>query len=95
MNMRLNQPTAEYISSLIAKGFLLKDEDIGFIYFGKKYTGIDDTLVNLAIEFTLKIQRRFDGSFYIALLEGFQEEHCENYQDTINYLHGKGIHPAV
>lgn len=87
----IHQPTESYLSYLIGKGFPLQDEEIGFIYFGKKYTDLEDYLINLAIEVTLKLQRRFDGSFYIALLEGFKEANLQTYQDAENYLLSKGL----
>lgn len=89
--MNLEQSTASYLSSLITKGFAVKEEDIGFIYFGKNYIDLDDHLTNLAIDSTLKVQRCFDGSFYIALLEAFKEENCTNYQEGLHLLQTKGI----
>jgi hypothetical protein len=64
----------EYIGFLESKGFAFKDDAIGFIYFGKQYTNADDFLVNLALEMTLKAQKKFDGSFYISLLEALKQE---------------------
>jgi hypothetical protein len=89
--MTIHQTTEDYLSTLIGKGFPLQDEEIGFIYFGKKYTDLNDYLINLAIEVTLKLQRNFDGSFYIAILEGFKEANLQNYQEAENYLYSKGL----
>lgn len=89
----IHQPTEEYLSYLIGKGFQLQDEEIGFIYFGKKYTELSDYLINLAIEVTLKVQLKLDGSFYIAILEGFKEANLQNYQEAEKYLESKGLLP--
>jgi hypothetical protein len=85
------QSTEEYLSYLIGKGFQLQDEEIGFIYFGKKYTELSDNLINLAIEVTLKVQRNFDGSFYIAILEAFKEKNLQNYHEAEQFLISKGL----
>ncbi|MBS4209822.1 DUF6123 family protein [Bacillus sp. FJAT-50079] len=60
-----------FLLHLDDKGFKLKEDAISFIYFGKQLTGSDDYLVSIAIELTLKTQKRFDGSFYLSLLETF------------------------
>ncbi|UII57940.1 DUF6123 family protein [Cytobacillus spongiae] len=65
------QTVEEYLRFLQSKGFQFQEDAIGFIYFGKHYTSASDELINTAIEFTLKAQRTFDGSFYISLLETF------------------------
>ncbi|AZB43275.1 hypothetical protein CEF21_13725 [Bacillus sp. FJAT-42376] len=65
---------AEYLDDLYGKGFKFGDETIRFIYFGKSYTGAADGQVISAIELTLKIQKSFEGSFFISLLETFVEE---------------------
>ncbi|WLD91521.1 DUF6123 family protein [Alkalihalobacillus sp. AL-G] len=67
------QSTGEYIQFLSSKGIHMTEEDIGFIYFGKKYTDSAEEVVNTAIETTLKVQVSFDGSYYVALLEAFKE----------------------
>ncbi|KZZ82551.1 MULTISPECIES: DUF6123 family protein [Bacillaceae] len=64
---------AEYLDRLYAKGFKFGDETIRFIYFGKSYTGAVDSQVISAIELTLKIQKSFEGSFFMSLLEIFVE----------------------
>ncbi|MGD6815829.1 DUF6123 family protein [Metabacillus sp. 84] len=64
---------AEYLDQMYWKGFKFGDEAIGFIYFGKSFTGAKDSQVISAIEHTLKIQKSFEGSFYLSLLEAFVE----------------------
>ncbi|MBM7654856.1 DUF6123 family protein [Neobacillus cucumis] len=59
----------EYLHYLKGKGFQFQEDAIGFIFFGKHYTNATDEMINTAIEITLKAQKRFDGSFYVALLE--------------------------
>lgn len=59
----------DYILDLHSKGFQLGEDAIGFIYFGKQYTNATDEQTNAAIELTLKAQKRFDGSFFVSLLE--------------------------
>ncbi|WP_338470026.1 DUF6123 family protein [Niallia sp. XMNu-256] len=60
---------AQYIDFLQSKGFHLHEDAIGFIYYGKQYTKASDELINSAIELTIKAQKKFDGSFYLSLLE--------------------------
>jgi uncharacterized membrane protein YobD (UPF0266 family) len=59
----------DYLHYLKGKGFQFQDDAVGFIFFGKHYTNASDEMINTAIELTLKAQKRFDGSFYVALLE--------------------------
>ena len=59
----------EYLHYLESKGFLFQEDAIGFIFFGKHYTNATDEMINTAIEVTLKVQKSFDGSFYVSLLE--------------------------
>lgn len=61
----------DYLHHLKSKGFQLREDAIGFIYFGQQYTNSADEITNAAIELTLKAQKDFDGSFYISLLEMF------------------------
>lgn len=71
--MPKNSSLAEYIEELWERGFKLSDEEVRFIYFGKRYTEANDQIIILALKFTLQIQRNFDRSFYISLLELFLE----------------------
>ncbi|WP_416826675.1 DUF6123 family protein [Ectobacillus polymachus] len=66
--------TFEYIQFLRTKGFRLSKDALGFIEFGQKYTASSDALVIVAIEMTLRQQRTFDGSYFIALLERLHQE---------------------
>ncbi|WP_226666778.1 DUF6123 family protein [Metabacillus litoralis] len=68
----------EYVDDLNAKGFVFGEDVYGFIQFGKDYTDANDTMVNIAIELTLKIQKEFDGAFFISLLEMFNKESITN-----------------
>ncbi|MCF6137296.1 DUF6123 family protein [Alkalihalobacillus berkeleyi] len=74
-----------------SKGFHLTDDDIAFIYFGKQYTGACDELVNVAIETTLKIQVRFDGSYYIALLEALEQSGAQNSYEAKRFIQNKEL----
>lgn len=66
-----------YLLNLEDKGFKFKEDAISFIYFGKQLTGSTDNLVTLSIELTLKNQKRFDGSFYLSLLETLKENNIQ------------------
>jgi hypothetical protein len=59
----------EYLHDLRGKGFHFQEDAIGFIYFGKHSTNASDEIITTAIELTLKVQKGFDGSFYLSLLE--------------------------
>ncbi|MFS0781454.1 DUF6123 family protein [Bacillus sp. 1P06AnD] len=73
----------QYIEKLSHKGFSFGEDALGFIYFGKELTGSDDILVITAIEITLKAQKTFDGSFYIALLEELAKETIKTRREAI------------
>ncbi|CAG9623765.1 DUF6123 family protein [Sutcliffiella rhizosphaerae] len=72
--MEKSWTTEEYLQHLTAKGFKFGEDSIGFIEFGKHYTGSSDHLVNIAIEITLKAQKEFDGSFFVSFLEMIKKE---------------------
>ncbi|WP_379967781.1 DUF6123 family protein [Ectobacillus sp. sgz5001026] len=74
--------TIEYIYFLHAKGFRLSKDALGFIEFGQKYTASSDELVIVAIETTLKHQRNFDGSYFIALLERLHQENISDVKQA-------------
>ena len=78
---------------LKSKGFLLGDDAIGFIYFGKAYTDAPDELVITAIECTLKIQQSFDGSFFVSLLEMFMENNFQSRREAIHYIKNNDLFP--
>jgi len=87
-----NKPTlAEYLEELWEKGFKLSDEDVRFIYLGKKYTNAKEYLIIIALKTTLQIQRKFDGSFYISLLELLQEKKVMSEKQAFAVLRKKGI----
>ena len=75
----------EYIERLEYKGFVFGNDVKGFIYFGKESTGAPDALVNAAIEITLKAQKTFDGSFYIALLETLNEKKLTTRKQALQF----------
>ncbi len=70
---------------LASKGIKLKDSEKAFVEFGKYLTDADDSLVTVAIEYTLKVQREFDGSYYIALLEAFKQHKITNKKSALRY----------
>jgi len=76
----------EYIEYLKGKGFRFQEDAIGFIYFGKKYTDSPDYLAQVAIEWTLKIQKTFEGSFYLSILEAMNEAKVKSKQEALQYL---------
>jgi Family of unknown function (DUF6123) len=78
---------AEYIEYLTGKGFTFGEDVIGFIQFGQNYTNTEDEMVIIAIELTLKIQKQFDGSFFISLLEMFKKEDISNRKQAMNHIH--------
>lgn len=59
----------DYLLHLKSKGFHFKEDVKGFIFYGQNLTNSSDELVILAIEATLKSQKRFDGSLFISILE--------------------------
>lgn len=83
----------EYLLILRSKGFHFGDDAIGFIYFGKQYTEASDELIKIAIELTLKVQKEFDGSFYISLLENFKTNRIEERKDALAYVKSKQLLP--
>ncbi|MDQ0228829.1 DUF6123 family protein [Metabacillus malikii] len=81
----------DYIDYLTNKGFTLGEEAVGFINFGKQYTSTEDKLVIIAIELTLKIQKEFDGAFFISLLEMFHNERVRNKKQALILLHSLNL----
>ncbi|MEH7352730.1 DUF6123 family protein [Neobacillus drentensis] len=76
----------EYLHYLKGKGFQFQEDAIGFIFFGKHYTNASDEMINTAIELTLKAQRRFDGSFYMSLLETLISNKINTRKEAINFV---------
>ncbi len=81
----------EYLCFLQSKGFQFQDDAIGFIYFGKHYTNASDELTNTAIELTLKVQKKFDGSFYVSLLEMLVANKINTRLEAIQFVKDKEI----
>lgn len=81
----------DYLCFLQSKGFQFQDDAIGFIYFGKHYTNASDELTNTAIELTLKAQKKFDGSFYVSLLEMLVANKIKTRLDAIQFVKDKEI----
>ncbi|PLS03549.1 DUF6123 family protein [Neobacillus cucumis] len=76
----------DYLYFLKEKGFQFQEDAIGFIFFGKHYTNASDEIINTAIELTLKAQKRFDGSFYVALLEMLTANNIESRKAALQYV---------
>ncbi|TFE03035.1 DUF6123 family protein [Jeotgalibacillus salarius] len=87
----MNQTLDDFVADLHARGFKLDDEAIGFIYFGKKFTGAQDPLIKMAIEATLKCQKRFDSSFYMSVLEELSSEKLKSKKEMTEHLKSKGV----
>lgn len=81
----------DFLLDLKSKGFHFGEDAKGFIHFGKQYTGASDELVNTAIELTLKAQIKFDGSFYLSLLETFKVNKIQNRNEAIHFLRKKQL----
>ncbi|MFD6441608.1 DUF6123 family protein [Peribacillus sp. NPDC060186] len=91
MDAEVGQSTEEYVSFLEGKGFTFGNDAIGFIYFGKRYTNASDILVNVAIELTLKVQKNFDGSFYISFLENLKQNGIESRSAAVSFAKKQGL----
>jgi hypothetical protein len=89
----LVQTVEEYLHDLQAKGFQFQEDSLGFIYFGKHYTNAPDQMVNAAIELTLKAQKKFDGSFYISLLETLTANKITTREEAILFAKEKELLP--
>ncbi|MDX8362931.1 MULTISPECIES: DUF6123 family protein [Bacillaceae] len=81
----------EYIQYLTNKGFHFREDALGFITFGQQYTKSTDELVNSAIEITLKVQKEFDGSFFVSLLESFQENNIKTREEAVQFAYIKNL----
>ncbi|AJD91250.1 hypothetical protein JMA_19330 [Jeotgalibacillus malaysiensis] len=87
----MNKSLDDFVADLHTRGFKLDEEAIGFIYFGKKFTGADDQLIKMAIETTLKCQKRFDSSFYMSVLEELSAKKWKNKNEMTAHLKKKGM----
>jgi hypothetical protein len=76
----------DYLLHLKGKGFQLREDAVGFIYFGQQYTNSTDEITNAAIEITLKAQKNFDGSFYISLLETFASNKIKSRNAALQFV---------
>lgn len=76
----------DYLLHLKSKGFQLREDAVGFIYFGQHYTNSTDEITNAAIEITLKAQKNFDGSFYISLLETFASNKIYSRKAALQFV---------
>ena len=83
--------TEDYINYLKSKGFVFKEDALGFIEFGKHYTASSDHLVNIAIEITLKAQKEFDGSFFVSFLEILKKEEVQTKKHAFKLAEEKKI----
>ncbi|OCA93009.1 hypothetical protein A8F95_03700 [Bacillus wudalianchiensis] len=81
----------DYLLRLEEKGFRFSDEMIAFIYFGKASTDASDLLVMAGIEITLKVQKEFDGSFFLSLLEWFKEKGIADRETALRFAHSTGL----
>jgi hypothetical protein len=85
------QTIEDYLLHLEEKGFHLKEDARGFISFGKHYTGASDEIVICAIEWTLKVQKEFDGSFFMSLLENLAAQNIKSRRQTYLFLKRRGM----
>jgi hypothetical protein len=85
------QTLDEYIAFLASKGFHFREDALGFIQFGKQYTGAEDRLAVIALEMTLKAQKQFDGSFYISLLEQLKQQNITTRKQAVAFMKEKGL----
>ncbi len=76
----------DYLFHLKSKGFVFREDAIGFIYFGQQYTNSSDEITNTAIEITLKAQKGFDGSFFISLLETFASNKIDSRKEAWEFI---------
>ncbi|WP_065409262.1 DUF6123 family protein [Pseudobacillus wudalianchiensis] len=89
--MKKEQVLTDYLLRLEEKGFRFSDEMIAFIYFGKASTDASDLLVMAGIEITLKVQKEFDGSFFLSLLEWFKEKGIADRETALRFAHSTGL----
>lgn len=89
--MAHNQNVGYFIEDLWAHGFRLSDEDIRFIYLGKKMTNVPDWKVIFALRVTIQVQMRFEGSFYFSVLELLEDARIRNERDAIRAIKQRGL----
>ncbi|GGF09755.1 hypothetical protein GCM10010954_05290 [Halobacillus andaensis] len=89
--MKPTYSLAYYLEDLWSKGFKLSDEDVHFVYFGKNSTNTEDWKVILALQMTLKFQKKFDPSFYISLLEHIADRSIISKKSAYQSLEERGL----
>ncbi|XJZ25911.1 DUF6123 family protein [Bacillota bacterium Lsc_1132] len=85
------QTVDQFMLDLKGRGFQFQEDVIGFIYFGKRYTNASDEITNTAIELTLKAQKDFDGSFYVALLETLTANNITTRKAALRFIKEKDL----
>ncbi|MBM7552519.1 DUF6123 family protein [Thalassobacillus pellis] len=89
--MKQTYTLAYYLEDLWSKGFKLSDEDVVFIYFGMNSTNAPVWKVILALKATLQFQHKFDGSFYMSVLELITREKIDTRRKAWCALETKGL----
>ena len=79
----------EYLLFLKSKGFHLKEDVQGFIFYGQNLTNSSVEMVILAIESTLKAQKSFDGSLFVSILEAIAENNIHSTKEAKQFLESK------
>ncbi|WP_430494202.1 DUF6123 family protein [Rossellomorea marisflavi] len=87
----MKKTTEDFLIDLENRGFKFQEDAIGFIYFGKQYTGASDEVVNSAIEITLKAQKAFDSSFYMSILERLQTQRISSRKEALKWMDAQGL----
>nr|WP_066174099.1 DUF6123 family protein [Bacillus marinisedimentorum] len=86
---RRDATVEEFLEYLDSKGFKFDRQEYGFIFFGQTLTGASDYLVNIAIEITLKLQREFDGSYFVGVLEALQAQKIHTRKEAFLFIKQK------
>ncbi|GGJ57030.1 hypothetical protein GGR02_001924 [Anoxybacillus voinovskiensis] len=89
------QTIAQYFAFLESKGFRLEEDVFRFVQFGQQYAQASDELTIIALEWTLKVQRQFDGSFFLALLEEWKQQQITTRQQARLFMKEKGFITSV
>ncbi|WP_035098234.1 DUF6123 family protein [Anoxybacteroides tepidamans] len=85
------QTVAQYFDFLASKGFRLGEDAFRFVQFGQQYAQASDELTIIALEWTLKIQKEFDGSFFLSLLEELRKEQLSTHKQVQAFMREKGF----
>ncbi|MBM7647929.1 hypothetical protein JOC78_000869 [Bacillus ectoiniformans] len=89
--MEKDKSIGDFLMTLEGKGFKFTDDMIAFIYFGKKFTDATDEMVSAAVEITLKVQKHFDSSFFLSILERLKEQKISERHEAIYYAKTQGL----